>query len=58
MAQGPTRLARGLAYEKYVNERFGAQHRAIVVRACGHSGRCMLSSDQSLPLLFPKEKEQ
>jgi pimeloyl-ACP methyl ester carboxylesterase len=57
MAQGATRLARGLAYAKYVNELYGAHHRAIVVRACGHNGRCMFASDQSLPVLFPKEKE-
>jgi pimeloyl-ACP methyl ester carboxylesterase len=55
MAQGATRLARGLAYAKYVNEKYGAHHQAIVVPACGHNGRCMLSSDKSLPLLFPKE---
>jgi pimeloyl-ACP methyl ester carboxylesterase len=55
MAQGPTRLARGLAYAKYVNERYGAQHHSVVVPACGHSGRCMLSSEKALPLLFPKE---
>ena len=54
MAQGPTRLARGLAYARYVNERFGAQHKALVVPACGHSARCMFTSDTALPLLFPK----
>jgi hypothetical protein len=55
MAQGATRLARGLAYAKYVGEKYGAKHNAVVVPACGHNGRCMLSSEASLPFLFPKE---
>ena len=55
MAQGPTRLARGLAYAKYVNEKLGAQHKVTVVPACGHNARCMFGSDVALPLLFPKE---
>jgi pimeloyl-ACP methyl ester carboxylesterase len=54
MAQGPTRLARGRAYAKYVSERYGAKHAFVEVDACGHSARCMLTSEQSLPLLFPK----
>lgn len=54
MAQGPTRLARGLAYAKYVNEKFGAQHNTLVVPACGHSARCMFTAERVLPLLFPK----
>src|SRR5204862_4304331 len=29
MAQGPTRLARGLAFGRYVNEKFGAQHKSV-----------------------------
>jgi pimeloyl-ACP methyl ester carboxylesterase len=55
MAQGPTRLARGLAYARYVSEKFGAQHRMLVVPACGHNARCMFTADPVLPLLFPKE---
>ena len=55
MAQGPTRLARGLAYEKYVNERLGAQHKAVVVPLCGHNARCMFTADVALPLAFPKQ---
>jgi len=54
MAQGPTRLARGLAYTKYVNEKFGAQHKAVVVPACGHNARCMIGADVALPIMFPK----
>jgi hypothetical protein len=55
MAQGPTRLARGLAYGKYVNEQFSAQHRTVVVPACGHNGRCMFTAEAALPVLFPKQ---
>jgi pimeloyl-ACP methyl ester carboxylesterase len=54
MAQGGTRVARGLAYAKYVNERFGAKYEAVVVNTCAHSAHCMLTSDTVLPLLFPK----
>ena len=55
-AQGPTRLARGLAYGKYVNERYGARHTTLVVPACGHSARCMFTADRALPVIFPKEQ--
>jgi pimeloyl-ACP methyl ester carboxylesterase len=54
MAQGPTRLGRGLAFSKYANEAHGAQHKAVVVPFCGHSARCMFTSDLALPLMFPK----
>src|SRR5215472_13167155 len=53
MAQGGTRLARGFAYSKYVDERYSAKHRAVEVPACGHNARCMFTSETSLPLLFP-----
>jgi hypothetical protein len=55
MAQGPTRLARGLAFGKYVNENHGAQHTTLVVPACGHSARCMFTAERTLPVIFPKE---
>ena len=55
MAQGPTRFARGLAYARHVAEKAGAQHRTVVVAACGHSARCVFTADNVLPLLFPKE---
>ena len=54
MAQGPTRLARGLVYARHVNERHGAQHKTLVVPPCGHSARCMFTADIALPLIFPK----
>jgi len=55
MAQGPTRLARGQAFAKYVNEKLGAKHSVVVVPLCGHNARCMYTADVALPLLFPDE---
>jgi pimeloyl-ACP methyl ester carboxylesterase len=55
MAQGPTRLARGQAFAKLVNERLGAHHDVVVISLCGHNARCMYTSDAALPLLFPKD---
>ena len=54
MAQGPTRLERGIAYVKYVNDALGAKHRDVLVPACGHNARCMFAAETSLPVLFPK----
>jgi hypothetical protein len=54
MAQGPTRRARGEAFGKFVNEKFGAKHQVTVVPLCGHNARCMFTSEVALPLLFPK----
>lgn len=55
MAQGPTRLARGQAFGKYVNSKFDAQHETKVVPLCGHNARCMFTADAALPVLFPKQ---
>ena len=54
VAQGPTRLARGLAFYRYVNEDLHAHHSVIVVPFCSHSQRCMFTSDVALPLMFPR----
>jgi pimeloyl-ACP methyl ester carboxylesterase len=54
MAQGPTRLGRGLAFRRYVNESLHAHHNLIVVPFCSHSQRCMFTSDVALPLIFPR----
>lgn len=54
MAQGPTRLARGLAFKRYANERLGAKHEAVIIQACGHNGRCMFTDNAALDLLFGK----
>jgi pimeloyl-ACP methyl ester carboxylesterase len=55
MAQGPTRLARGLAFAKYVNEKYGAHHKVIIVPGCGHNARCIFTADAALSLIFPKQ---
>lgn len=55
MAQGPTRLARGQAFAKYVTQRYGAQHKVTIVPLCGHNARCMFTADPALPIIFPKE---
>lgn len=54
MAQGATRLARGVAFHKYVNEHLHAHHNLTVVPFCSHSQRCMFTSDVALPLIFPE----
>jgi hypothetical protein len=54
MAQGPTRLARAEAFGKFVNEKLGAHHMVKIIPLCGHNGRCMFTSEDALPLLFPK----
>jgi len=54
MAQGPTRRARGEAFFKYVTETLGAKHHAIIVPECGHNDRCMFTSEEVLPVIFPK----
>jgi pimeloyl-ACP methyl ester carboxylesterase len=53
MAQGPTRLARGLAFSRYTKEHHGANHTTVIVPLCSHSARCMFTSDVALPLIFP-----
>lgn len=54
MAQGPTRLARGQNYARYVKEKYGAEHTVTVVPLCGHNARCMFTSEAVLPIVFPK----
>src|SRR5437016_590915 len=54
MAQGPTRLARGQSFAAYVNAKYKAQHKAIVIPLCGHNARCMFTAELALPILFPK----
>jgi len=54
MAQGPSRLARGQAFGRYVTEKLGAQHKTIIVPLCGHNARCMYTADAVLEMLFPK----
>jgi pimeloyl-ACP methyl ester carboxylesterase len=54
MAQGATRFARGQAFGKYVNQKFGAQHKIVNVPLCGHNARCMFTSEPALQIVFPK----
>ena len=54
MAQGATRRARGEAYVKYVNEHFSGHHDVRIVPECGHNDRCVYTTDDVLPLIFPK----
>ena len=57
MAQGATRRARGEAYAKYVKEKFGAEHKVQIVSECGPgNARCMFTSEEALPILFPKTR--
>jgi len=54
MAQGPSRLARGQVFAKYVSDKYNAQQKLMVVPLCGHNARCMFTSEPVLPILFPK----
>lgn len=54
MAQGPTRRARGEAFFKYVTETMGAKHNAIIVSECGHSDRCVFTTNAVFPVIFPQ----
>ena len=54
MAQGASRLQRGLTYSSYVNKKFGAHHKVLIVPLCGHNARCIYTADVTLPLLFPR----
>jgi pimeloyl-ACP methyl ester carboxylesterase len=54
MAQGATRRARGEAFVKYVNEHLGATHHVQIVPECGHNDRCVYTTADVLPVIFPK----
>jgi hypothetical protein len=54
MAQGPPRLARGLAFSKYVTEKLGGHPDVVVIAECGHNARCMYTDEKALPIVFPK----
>jgi len=55
MAQGATRRARGEAYVKFVNEKLGAKHAMQIVPECGHNDRCVYTTSEVLPVIFPKK---
>jgi len=54
MTQGPTRRARGEAYVNCVNATLGAKYPIIIVDECGHNNRCVYTTDNVLPVIFPK----
>ena len=54
MAQGPTRLARGLAFTKFVQEKLSGHPEAVIVPECPHNARCMFTDEKALPIAFPK----
>lgn len=53
MAQGPTRRARGEAFAHYVNAKLGAHHKVIIVSECAHNDRCIYTTRNVLPVIFP-----
>ncbi len=53
MAQGPTRRARGEAFVNYVNKKLGARHKLIIVSECAHNDRCIYTTRNVLPVIFP-----
>jgi pimeloyl-ACP methyl ester carboxylesterase len=57
MAQGATRRARGEAFAKYVNEHLGARHTVQIVEECGHNDRCVYTTSEVLPVIFPAAKK-
>lgn len=54
MAQGATRRARGEAFVKYINEQLGAKSNVMIIPECGHNDRCVYTTAEVLPVIFPK----
>ena len=53
MAQGATRRARGEAFVKYTNEKYGAKGKILIIPECGHNDRCVYTTDAALSVIFP-----
>jgi pimeloyl-ACP methyl ester carboxylesterase len=53
MAQGPTRRARGEAFVKFIADSLGGKSKAIIVPECGHHNRCVFTTNEIFPILFP-----
>jgi pimeloyl-ACP methyl ester carboxylesterase len=53
MAQGATRRQRGEAFVQHIHESLGASPPVIIVPECGHNDRCVYTTDQVLPVIFP-----
>ena len=56
MAQGTNRLERGRALGRYVSQRYGFQHKVVVVPLCGHNPGCMYRAEVTPPILFPSPR--
>jgi len=54
MAQGATRRQRGEALVDYLHTVMGAKSAVVIVPECGHNDRCVYTSDEVLPVIFPK----
>jgi hypothetical protein len=53
MAQGPTRRARGEAFVKFITDSLGAKPTAMIVDECGHNDRCVFTTNEVFPVIFP-----
>ena len=53
MAQGATRRARGEAFVKYITEHLGGKPNIVIIPECGHNDRCVYTTDEALPVIFP-----
>jgi hypothetical protein len=51
-------MARGDAFLKYIEAKYGAKHRLVVAPQCGHSGRCVFTAPQAIPVLFPEQERR
>ena len=55
MAQGATRRARGEAFVKFITDHLGAREAKVqIVSECGHNDRCVYTTPEVLPVIFPK----
>jgi len=53
MAQGATRRQRGEAVVDYLHTVMGAKSAVIIVPECGHNDRCVYTTDEVAPVIFP-----
>jgi pimeloyl-ACP methyl ester carboxylesterase len=53
MTQGPTRRARGEAFVKFITDSLGAKPRVMIVDECGHNDRCVFTTNEVFPVIFP-----
>ena len=55
MAQGSSRLSRGVAFASYMTQFNQGPHRRIIVDGCGHDVRCVYTSGAALSSLFRRQ---